>query len=117
MRGHPLRSFPPGTMVFTQESIGDDLGNWEVREVYYYREAGREVRYPYNVPVARLGIAQGTPGEPPRYLRVCVPACRDPGEADGRVLCYAAKSDALSHWRQHLGKAIAAYVDRAWTPS
>lgn len=81
-----LADVPPGTLVVTQETIGDDVNSTEIREVLYLREEGRECRYANNVPVARLAIAQGDPfSSAPRYFRVLAGPCRDPGEADGRI--------------------------------
>ena len=70
----------PGEIVYTSERFGD-----EIRETFYIREDGREVRFEYDVPVASLGFVQGNPlEEEPRVRRLREP-CRDPGEADARV--------------------------------
>lgn len=76
----PLKDVAPGTLVVTQETIGDSKGNIEIRNVFYRRLDG-DARYPHNVRVERLGIAQGEPGYYPRY-KAWSPYVN---EADGRI--------------------------------
>lgn len=79
----PLAEFRPGSIVFTSERIDD-----ETRETFYIRDANDVCRYPYNVPIARIGLVQGDPtSNQPRVVRILNNPCRDPGEADGRTPC------------------------------
>lgn len=78
-----LKDVSPGSIVFTSERMED-----EIRETFYIRDADRECRYDYNVPVGRFGMVQGDPRSgAPRIVRMSGTACRDPGEADGRTPC------------------------------
>jgi len=99
-----LRDVPAGTICFTRETIGDDRNNLEVRETFYRRIGGLEkTRYPRNVMIARLGIAQGDPNQgpavPPRYRVALSPPCCDPGEADGLTQVHRL-FDGLSRWEE-----------------
>lgn len=90
-----LKDVKPLIVVYTTERIGD-----EVREVYYIRDRDRPVRFVHNVPAARIGIAQGVPGEAPRYLRkrpISDPQ-RDPGEVDGRITVHNLEPLCNSNW-------------------
>ena len=79
-----LNDAVPGSTVYTQECMGDDRSGMEIREVFYLVDQPRQCRE-HHVAVALLGIIQGEKGLAPRYVRVGKP-CRDPGEADGRVV-------------------------------
>lgn len=82
-----LADVPVGELCFMQERLGDDRNRMEIRETFYLREE-RVCRHPHFVGVARIGLVQGTQGESPRYRWKNFPPCRDPGEADGRVLVH-----------------------------
>lgn len=96
-KGKPLATFAPGTLVYSVEYIGD-----EVRETFYIRDPDRVCRYSYDVPVASLGTVQGDRVgiDDARFVRLVSP-CRDPGEADGRVLVHDF-ADGLSVWGRYL---------------
>lgn len=74
-------------LVVVTENMDDD----EIRETYYIREADPNVRYPYNVGVARIGIVQGVPGEKPRVVKMHNTPCHDPGEAHQMTPCEPAR--------------------------
>ena len=83
----------PGDIVFLSERFGD-----EIRETFYIREDGRDVRHRHHVPVAALGFVQAEPGaEHLRVVRIWDKPHRDPGEADGRVAVQAV-IDGASHF-------------------
>jgi len=96
-----LKDVPTGSIAYTSERIGDAKNSMEVREVFYLREPDRSCKFASNVPIARLGIAQGTGGSPPRYSVKLASPCRDPGEVDGRIMVQLLSSGG-SLWASHL---------------
>lgn len=73
-------------LVVVTENMDDD----EIRETYYIREADLNVKYPYNVSVARIGMAQGVPCHKARVVKMHTTPCRDPGEAHYMTPCIPA---------------------------
>jgi hypothetical protein len=92
-----LADVTPRTIVYTSERVGDDKSGMEERIVFYIREPDGPCRYPSNVRIARIGMAQGDPHDlAPRYLRFSSEPCRDPGEADGRLQVH--RLDEIDQW-------------------
>lgn len=89
------KDVPEGQVFYSSERIGDDKSAIEVREVFYRRAPPRACRFQHGVPIVRLGMAQGTPSELPRYIRRLVLPCADPGEIDGRTTVRVLDGDSV----------------------
>jgi len=92
-----MRDISAGSVVVTQEYIGDDRSNMELREVYYLRDPDRKCRYTGNVPLRRIGCFQGSELDPtPRYARAINPSTAYLSEASGAMIVKGAHS---GRWR------------------